>query len=126
MTDRELVQSLKQCGGSNGNCRKCALYNSSPFTDCKYDLMLLAADRLEALLPPVKIGDTVWGIQTRSRWGKRIVSGPVSQLGYNDSMELCAAALYIGHGKIGETIFLTQEEAEKALQKIQEEIPWRD
>ena len=62
---------------------------------------------------PCKIGDTVYGIR---RYQDRIVkSGTVSEMFYNQNMELIIAIKNVCRGCWGKQIFATLEEAEAAL-----------
>lgn len=65
---------------------------------------------------PCKIGDTVYGIR---RYQDRIVkSGTVSEMFYNQNMELIIAIKNVCRGCWGKQIFGTREEAEAALKGV--------
>ena len=67
---------------------------------------------------PCKIGDTVYGIR---RYQDRIVkSGTVSEMFYNQNMELIIAIKNVCRGCWGKQIFATLEEAEAALKEVDE------
>lgn len=67
---------------------------------------------------PCKIGDTVYGIR---RYQDRIVkSGTVSEMFYNQNMELIIAIKNVCRGCWGKQIFATLEEAEAALKGADE------
>ena len=67
---------------------------------------------------PCKIGDTVYGIR---RYQDRIVkSGTVSEMFYNQNMELIITIKNVCRGCWGENIFGTREEAEAALKGVEE------
>ena len=68
--------------------------------------------------PPCKIGDEVFGI--KRSWRPSVLKRKVTQIFYSDDMELCAVVENVCRGKFGETVFLTREEAEEALRKMEE------
>lgn len=74
---------------------------------------------VKPMLPPCKIGDTVWGIR-KSGKGKKPASGPVYQMYYGDDMSLCICVRAVCRGRWGEVIFATKEEAEKAIERQRE------
>ena len=69
--------------------------------------------------PPCKIGDDVFGVSRRG-WRPSVLQGEVAQIFYSDDMELCMVVKNACRGKFGETVFLTREEAEAALQQMEE------
>ena len=67
---------------------------------------------------PCKIGDTVYGVR---RYRDRIVkSGIVSEMYFNQNMELIIVIKNLCRGFWGENIFGTKEEAEAALKEVEE------
>lgn len=69
--------------------------------------------------PPCKIGDEVFGIK-RNGWRPMVLQRKVTQLFYSDDMELCAVVENVCRGKFGEVVFLTREEAEEAVRRMEE------
>lgn len=128
MDDKKLIESLRTCGGEDGCNENCVEYSacSALVAECSGRLMVKAAERLEQLLPPCKIGDTAWAI--RSFHGKdRAQEGIVSEIYYirgtrpGADMRLCVTVKHVARGEYGKTIFATREEAEAALLRKQEE-----
>ena len=84
----------------------------------------LVADYLLAngvIIPPCKVGDTVYEICERRRSGKwqkviveRVVHG--IEIGIDNILTArCGTTTYVYLSRLGKTVFLTKEEAEKAL-----------
>lgn len=84
------------------------------------------ADHLIAngvILPPCKVGDILYEICERKRnnkWekviAKRVVHG--IEIGLNGSLcARCGTTITVFFSELGKTIFLTSEEAEKALER---------
>ena len=76
------------------------------------------------IVPPCKVGDTVWIIYTDTNWrleivGHRILRGEIKAIEINESDGICfetkCSTFFPEH--IGKTVFLTKEEAEKALKE---------
>lgn len=65
---------------------------------------------------PCKIGDTVWGIR-RYKGIKHPQQGVVSEMYFLPGMSLQIVVKHICRGGFGEKIFLTREEAERALRE---------
>lgn len=63
---------------------------------------------------PCKIGDTAWCIR-RHNGGIEPRCGIVSDIRFNEEMELVFTVKYIGQGRWGEKIFPTYEAAMEAL-----------
>lgn len=67
---------------------------------------------------PCRIGDMVWGI--RGYYGHRHVKcGFVSEMYFNDEMQLVVAVKHINRGIVGKHVFLTREEAEAAVREME-------
>jgi len=69
---------------------------------------------------PCKVGDTAYVLCTMrsvcdSTPKPAIKEGPITELRFNFNMELLATVHNIATGVIGKTVFLTKEEAERAL-----------
>ena len=63
---------------------------------------------------PCKIGDTMWGI--RDWRGKPCIrQGTVSEMFFNNDMQIIIVLYGICRGLLGKKIFCTFEEAERAL-----------
>lgn len=63
---------------------------------------------------PCKNGDVVWAIRNY-KGIKHVQKGFVNEMFFTQEMKLCIVVKNVARGFWGETIFLTQEEAEKAL-----------
>ena len=75
---------------------------------------LEAAPIVDAVVLPCKIGDAAW--MNRNFCGELIPKcGVVSEMYFNDRMELVVAVKNIGRGVWGKKIFPTYEEAQKAI-----------
>jgi hypothetical protein len=83
-----------------------------------YQTALNMADHLLAngvILPPCKLGDRVWFIQSRGKIAETNVEKIVLK-GKGIYIKLACNAMYeTSCNSIGKTVFFTQEEAEKAL-----------
>lgn len=50
MTDKDLIQALRNCSSVDGECEGCPMYDRKDVSDeCINEVVRLAADRLEAL-----------------------------------------------------------------------------
>ena len=73
------------------------------------------------IVPPCKVGDTVYEICERRRsgkWQKAIVERVVHgiEIGIDKILTArCGTTTYVYLSRLGKTVFLTREEAEKAL-----------
>ena len=73
------------------------------------------------IVPPCKVGDTMYEICERRRsgkWQKAIVERVVHgiEIGIDKILTArCGTTTYVYLSRLGETVFLTREEAEKAL-----------
>ena len=79
------------------------------------------------IVPPCKVGDTVYEICERRRsgkWQKAIVERVVHgiEIGIDKILTArCGTTTYVYLSRLGETVFLTREEAEAALKGGAEE-----
>lgn len=114
-----LIDVLCSIGGTcayGAKCSACAARSNG----CKYyDAYAARADvlmRNGVSILPCKIGDTAYC--TRTYWGQRTVTaGVISAIRYDGpEMRLVVTVHGLARGYIGEQVFLTQEEAERALQ----------
>ena len=125
MTDRERLIELKinfvenfdcgDCKPSNNKCRKCLSEKEADYL-IEHGVIVL----------PCKVGDTVWYI---SKFGEKVIKPiKVTNIELNDCRELGYGYLSFKYGEtslqygtifsnIGKTVFLTREEAEKALKE---------
>ena len=75
------------------------------------------------IVPPCKVGDTVYEICERRRsgkWQKAIVERVVHgiEIGVDKILlARCGTTTYVYLSRLGKTVFLTKEEAEKALEE---------
>lgn len=76
-------------------------------------------DRSKFIEIPCKIGDPAWIIR-RTKYSRIIKKGEVSEMHFTPDMELQAVVHSLGRGRIGKTVFLSREEAEKALEAAPE------
>lgn len=68
--------------------------------------------------PPFKIGDTAWTHRTY-KGVTHAQEGVVSQMFYNKDMELVITIKHVSRGLLGKKVFLTKEDAEQALKKME-------
>ena len=78
------------------------------------------APAVDAVELPCRIGDTVWTIRY---FHSRLIpqEGTVSEMYFARDMKLHITVKYVGRGLWGETVFATREEAEAAINKMEEE-----
>lgn len=75
-------------------------------------------EELQAIMPPVKIGDRVWAIRERAGV-PRLAHARVTRIFYTDkSMRPQIAVQGSGHGELGVVVFKTKPAAEAALDKL--------
>ena len=76
------------------------------------------------IVPPCKVGDTVWIIYTDTNWrleivGHHILRGKINAIEITESDGICfeteCSTFFPEH--IGKTVFFTKEEAEQALKE---------
>lgn len=127
MDDKKLIESCRICGNDKVGCSGCELYrNANTDGNCIRNLVAMAADRLEKLVPPCKIGDTAWAVRN-FRGQDRAQEGIVSEIYYikgtrpGSDMRLCVVIKHVARGEWGKAIFATREEAEAAVARKQEE-----
>ena len=117
MKDR-LIELLRQgeakCAETK-TCNKCEQYGRG--SDCQRNLI---ADHLIAngvIVPPVKVGQTVWFI--RDKYHNKIEETNVEKVIVKNGgiyIKLGCNSMYeTSCNSIGKTVFLTKEQAEKAL-----------
>ena len=122
MRDR-LIELLKQINFDF--CEECAIASEDAY-GCAPDLGEFFADHLLAegvIVPPCKVGDTVYTVSRKhpKKW-------KVHFIGYNSqgefkmhiATEKFTEMLEVWDYAIGKTVFLTREEAEKALERREE------
>lgn len=80
------------------------------------------------IVPPFKVGDTVYMVTPGGRIHEKKVLGSASVVGLNLRDEIwmkhsftCESALVFNEDDIGKTVFSTSEEAEQALEGAQHE-----
>ena len=92
---------------------------------CKREAEILADHLLEngVIVPPVKAGDTIYEIHERRKGGEwvkiiseRFVHGVEIYAG-GCMIARCGSTISVFLSDIGKTVFLTREEAEKALKE---------
>ena len=112
MTERErLVELLKDNQGDN------TYYMTDEAVQSVSDVLLENG----VVVLPCKVGDTVYEICERRRsgkWQKAIVERVVHgiEIGIDKILTArCGTTTYVYLSRLGETVFLTREEAEKAL-----------
>lgn len=100
---------------NHDNCDGCPYGKDD--NDCYRHLAETMADHLiknGVIVPPCKVGDTVWGIRNY-RGKKHPQQGIVSEMYFLKDMTLQILVKHVARGKFGKTVFLTREEAEAAL-----------
>lgn len=84
-------------------------------------------DRSEWVHLPCKVGDMVYEIcerRNKSKWGRTVVRRVIHgiEIGVNGILSArCGTTITIFLSKLGKTVFLTHEEAEKALKEGKKE-----
>lgn len=109
MTREEAIERLTVCGNECDDCLTCKAHDEA---------VEMAISALKQQ-PPCKIGDIVYGI-ARTYGRVRVVPGKVTQMFYSDDMALCMVVERVCRGKFGESVFMTKEEAESALRRMEE------
>lgn len=122
MTERErLIELLKK--KYDHFCDQCGVNKDSRYTENLADYLLENG----VVVLPCKVGDTVYEICERRRsgkWQKAIVERVVHgiEIGIDKILTArCGTTTYVYLSRLGETVFLTREEAEKALKGGEEE-----
>ena len=119
MTDRERLIELKinfvenfdcgDCKPSNNKCRKCLSEKEADYF-LEHGVTVL----------PCKVGDTVWRIVRDGE--PHITRDEVRDMYFADDMTLCVELVggrVTFTEKFGKTVFLSREEAEKALREME-------
>lgn len=127
MTDQELIQALRCC--AEGECKGCAVYADKQ--SCQENILAQAADRLEGRIKaygeghivvlPCKVGQRVFALLDTD---KHISECEVKQIGMGNKIGFIGLEPIGARGReygvalngFGKTVFLTREEAEKALE----------
>ena len=128
MTNQELIQALRCC--AEGECKGCAAYPDKQ--SCQENILFQASDRLEGLaradkdgrvvVLPCKVGDTVYEVTSRktiSEYRIRAIRVELFALFIEWEIEkgfVDKSIFGVVSNEIGKTVFLTREEAEKALE----------
>lgn len=109
MRDR-LIELLKECRSIEGV--------GSDLIEKQADFLLANS----VIVPPCKVGDTVYMVTPGGRIHEKKVLGSASVVGLNLRDEIwmkhsftCESALVFNEDDIGKTVFLTRKEAERAL-----------
>lgn len=127
MTDQELIQALRCC--AEGECKGCAVYADKQ--SCQENILAQAADCLEGRIKaygegrivvlPCKVGQRVFALLDTD---KHISECEVKQIGMGNKIGFIGLEPIGARGReygvalngFGKTVFLTREEAEKALE----------
>ena len=127
MTDQELIQALRCC--AEGECKGCAVYADKQ--SCQENILAQAADRLEGwvkaygdgqlVVLPCKVGQRVFALLDTD---KHISECEVKQIGMGNGIGFIGLEPIGARGReygvalngFGKTVFLTREEAEKAME----------
>lgn len=127
MNERErLIELIDDFGDDVALCDVC----NRPREDCEGCTNEQLAEYLVengVVVLPCKVGDTVYEICERRRsgkWQKAIVERVVHgiEIGIDKILTArCGTTTYVYLSRLGETVFLTREEAEKALKGGEEE-----
>ena len=102
------------------DCRNCLHYEACHRAGAEIPAEICGTfkDRSMYKKVPCKLGDRAWLVKkTRDGSGFAIKRGVISELYYNSDMELTANVHTIGRGRIGKTVFLSREAADKALEE---------
>ena len=136
MTDQELIQALRCC--AEGECKGCAVYADKQ--SCQENILARAADRLEGwvkaygdgrvVVLPCKVGDELWtniSIQgDRYRQSDRpyrvkvVFTGMGPETSFFHIQYSNGRIFPVDKEQFGKTVFLTREEAEKALEAMKD------
>lgn len=127
MTDQELIQALRCC--AEGECKGCAVYADKQ--SCQENILAQAADRLEGRIKaygegrivvlPCKVGDIVWANLDGMRHTRKCViefaniGSHVTTIVFS-TVDGLREQYGVNLSSFGKTVFLTREEAEKALE----------
>ena len=107
MTERErLVELLKEVVAIQGS--------SFGPDDPSYETVAGYLLANGVIVPPCKIGDTMWAIRD-FKGIKHPQEGIVSDMYFTKDMSLHIVVKYVARGEFGKTVFLTEEEAQAAL-----------
>lgn len=132
MTDQELIQALRCC--AEGECKGCAVYADKQ--SCQENILAQAADRLEGRIKaygegrivvlPCKVGDMLYevtGRKTISVYKVKAIRVELFSLFIEWDIVEGFVWQYlngINANEIGKTVFLTREEAEAALEAMED------
>ena len=97
------------------------LHSGTYFTEMETKVL---ADHLldnGVVVPPCKVGDRVWAIRDY-KGHKHAQEGIVSEMFFTRDMELMIVVKSIARGLWGKTVFLSREEAERALEEVQNSV----
>lgn len=112
MTDRDRLVELLSTNLYGNLCDHCGADNDFE----KYELLDMTADYLIAngvIVPPCKVGDTIYQID-----GVRIYPSTIHEITYTASKVIFVTEnIVFDEQAINNSIFLTCEEAEKALER---------
>lgn len=114
MRDRliELLKKADERCEKCKQCQECVAYGRGE--DC---INYLMTDHLLAngvIVPPVSVGQTVWFVRNEKIIETKVEKIVLKSKGLH--LKLCCNAMYeTSCNSIGKTVFLTKEEAEKAL-----------
>lgn len=127
MTDQELIQALRCC--AEGECKGCAVYADKQ--SCQENILAQAADRLDGRIKaygegrivvlPCKVGDIVWANLDGMRHTRKCViefaniGSHVTTIVFS-TVDGLREQYGVNLSSFGKTVFLTREEAEKALE----------
>lgn len=98
------------------------LLRSYPYTTDEYRIACLADHLIEngAILPPCNVGDDIWIVKCYEGKPLGIVKDKVQMIGITSRGFHIKARNHHDHNKmymLGKTVFLTREDAEKALRE---------
>lgn len=110
MTERDrLIELLKNnCSCINEDCKKCGCVDKC-FTHREADYLLENG----IIVTPVKVGDTVYHVFNNIITKYQVASIVIYR--YSQRIIVLGRSQYFELSDFGETVFLTQEEAEAAL-----------
>lgn len=115
MTQKEMLIEFITQSINDLSCASCV----SPEDNCYVCLPKHQANHLLSngvTVIPCKIGDPVWCVRN-SKGTKYASQGIASQIYFNDRMEIVIVVKNIARGVFGKMVFLTKEDAERAIEE---------
>ena len=96
-----------------------AAYEDSGLSPEEVQKMARAKAEGRLVMLPCKVGDTIWKIKAVFSYFSKPMEDRVDRIiiSNNEILACCTSGTKFSIGRIGKTVFLTREDAEKALQE---------